>query len=176
MGAILMDYFRELTQAMADLAQNPKTLFVGQQVRFDGQRMHASFKDVPMERRIEMPVCEDFQLGFCAGLALSGFLPICVFPRMDFLIIAANQLVNHLDKFPLMFKPAPKVIIRTAVGATRPLDPGPQHTQNHVDALRMMLKTIPVIELFDEGSIASAYQEAHASDTSTIIVERMESY
>ena len=44
-----------------------------------------------------------------------------------------NQLVNHLDKLPL-WGWHPKVIIRTMVGQTTPLDAGPQHTQNHSDA------------------------------------------
>lgn len=171
-----MHYFSELAKAMGMLAQVPGTMFVGQQVRFDGQRMHASFADVPMEKRIEMPVCEDFQMGFCTGLALAGYLPVCVFPRMDFLIIAANQLVNHLDKFPFMMDHAPKVIIRTAIGAKAPLNPGHQHTQNHVDALRLTLKTIPVIELFDEEEIVDSYRWAMKETGSVILVERMEAY
>lgn len=105
-----MTYFQELTFAMSLLAEHPKTVFVGQGVRYDGQRMHASFQGVPMEKRIEFPVAEDFQMGFCTGLALEGYIPICVYPRMDFLLLALNQLVNHLDKIDGF---RPKVIIRS---------------------------------------------------------------
>src|SRR3990167_9571398 len=139
-----MSYFDEITKAMALLAQHPKTLFVGQAVRYDGQRAHATFKDVPMDRRIEMPVCEDFQMGFCTGLALEGYIPVCFFPRWDFAILAANQIVNHLDKIPLLGGFRPKVIIRTAVGASSPLDPGPQHTQDYTRQFADMCKTISV--------------------------------
>ena len=69
MGAIL-SYFDEITKAMTALARHPKTIFVGQAVKYGGQRAHATFANVPMEKRIEMPVCEDFQMGFCTGLAL----------------------------------------------------------------------------------------------------------
>lgn len=167
MGAVL-SYFDELTAAMTMLAKDERTLFVGQNMRYDGQRMHASFAGVPMERRIEMPVCEDMQMGFCTGLALEGYIPVCVFPRIDFMLLAANQLVNHLDKIQGF---QPKVIIRTAVGCTYPLNPGPQHTQDHVDAFGLMLKNIPVFE-FKPG----AYEDALEAGGSVVIVERMEHY
>jgi pyruvate/2-oxoglutarate/acetoin dehydrogenase E1 component len=163
-----LTYFDSLTRSMTKLAQHPKTLFVGQGVKYDGQRMHQSFSGVPMEKRIEMPVGEEFQAGFCLGLALEGFIPVCVYPRMDFMLLAANQLVNHLDKIQ-GFKP--KVIVRVAVGSTEPLNAGPQHTQDHTQAFRWMLKNTPVI-WFDE----KAYDEAMRMDGSVVVVERMEMY
>ena len=153
---------------MANLAQHPKTLFVGQNMRYDGQKMHASFCRVPMERRIEMPVCEDFQMGFCTGLSLQGYIPICCYPRIDFMLLAANQLVNHLDKM-IGFKP--RVIVRVAVGSTTPLNPGPQHTQDHTEAFTMMLKNIAVVE-FEPG----VYEDALNGSGSVVVVERMERY
>lgn len=169
------DYFGELTKAMTLLGEHPKTLFVGQAVKFDGQRAYASFAGVPEEKRIEMPVCEDFQMGFCAGLALEGYIPVSFYPRMDFLIIAANQLVNHLDKMPFMgWKP--KVIIRTAVGSNKPLDPGYQHTQNHVYALRHMLFKIRVVEVLNPKYILETYEAVLNGDDSVIVVEHMGLY
>jgi pyruvate/2-oxoglutarate/acetoin dehydrogenase E1 component len=173
---VFMTYSQELTNAMAILAEHPKTLFVGQAVRFDGQAAYATFKDVPMDKRIEMPVCEDFQMGFCTGLAMQGFIPVSFYPRFDFLIMALNHLVNHLDKIPLMGGFRPKVIIRTAVGRSTPLNPGPQHTQNHTTALNLMLRTVRVFELFDTAHILPAYRYALAAKHSTLLVEHMESY
>ena len=40
-------------------------------------------------------------MGISTGLALNGFIPDC-YPRFDFLILALNQLVNHLDKLDKM--------------------------------------------------------------------------
>jgi pyruvate/2-oxoglutarate/acetoin dehydrogenase E1 component len=175
MGAVL-NYQEELTKAMSLLAEHPKTLFVGQAVRYDGQRAHATFAGVPMEKRIEMPVCEDFQMGFCTGLALEGYMPICFFPRWDFAILACNQIVNHLDKIPLLGDFKPKVIIRTAVGANAPLNPGPQHTQNHTDAFRLMLRTIPIFELRSAEVVMPRYREALHRAIPSILVERMDRY
>ena len=160
---------------MAMLAADPRTIVVGQAVRFGGQRAHQTFHDVPMDRRIEMPVAEDFQAGFCTGLALEGYVPVSFFPRYDFLIVAANQVVNHLDKLPLMgWKP--KVIIRTAVGASFPLNPGPQHTQDHTSAFRRMLTTMSVINLHSADVVMTGYEAALHMPESCIVVEHMELY
>lgn len=161
---------------MAMLAEEENTLFIGQNVYYDGQSASHTFDGVPMERRIEMPVIEDFQLGFCIGLSLQGYLPLCFYPRMDFLILAMNQLVNHLDKIPMMGGFRPKVIIRVGVGSTKPLDVGPQHCQDHTEALRRMLKTVAVIDIMEEGDIMPAYRFALNHDASTIVVERMDRY
>ena len=160
---------------MAMLAKDERTLFVGQAVKYPGQAAFETFKHVPMERRIEMPVCEDFQVGFCTGLALDGYVPVSFFPRWDFLIIAANQIVNHLDKMPAMgFRP--KVIIRTAVGRTTPLNPGHQHTQNHTFAMRQMLTTVNVHEIYSAKYVVDTYEMALCGDRSCIVVEHMEKY
>ena len=170
MGDVLT-FKQAVTDAMTMLAQHPKALFVGQSVRYDGQAQFDTFSGVHMDKRIEMPVAEDFQLGFCTGLSLQGYLPICFYPRMDFLLLAANQLVNHLDKIPLMSGYRPKVIIRTVVGQIKPLNAGLQHTQDHTEALRLMLKSIRVDQIQHADEVMPAYQRALESDNSTIIVE-----
>ena len=85
------------------------------------------------KKKIEMPVFEDVQMGLSLGMALNGYVPISCFPRFDFLILACNQLLNHLDKIQKMSKNQflPKVIIRTSIGSKKPLDGGPQHTQDY---------------------------------------------
>ncbi len=171
-----MNYKEEITLAMAMLARHPKTLFVGQSVVYGGQAMFPTIVDVPKDMRIELPVVEEFQMGFCTGLALQGFIPICMFPRWDFVLLAANQLVNHLDKIPVMGDFRPKVIIRTAVGPMEPLNAGPQHTQDHTEAFKLMLKTIPVIELLKAEDVFDAYEAALERQGSTLLVEHMRLY
>jgi len=171
-----LTYKEALTAAMARLAEDPRTLFVGQTVVYGGQTMFPTFQDVPTDRRIELPVAEDFQMGFCTGLALEGFIPVSVYPRWDFLILAANQLVNHLDKLPLMGDFQPKVIIRTAVGPTVPLDAGPQHTQNHTEAFRLILKTVEVLEIRFAEQAIPCYEQALACKGSALVIEHLEKY
>lgn len=175
MDRILSAYLTELRAAMKRLSADPRTLFVGQAVAYGGQRAHETFADVPAERRIEMPVIEDFQIGFCHGLALEGYIPVSFFPRWDFLLIAANQLVNHLDKAPCRGW-QPKVIIRTAVGGNKPLDPGPQHTQDHSRAFSSMLHNIPVLQAHSAEVVAQVYDTAMRIPNSCIVVEHMGLY
>lgn len=175
-----MDYFETLIHAMNMLSKNEKTIVIGQSVLWDGHAIHKTLLDFPANRKIEMPVIEDTQLGFSIGLALEGFIPITIYPRWDFLILATNQIVNHLDKIPLvghgMLKP--KVIIRVGAASRLPLDPGPQHCQDHTAAFRCMLRTIEVIDLWHKDEILPAYDKALNRDDgrSTLIVEHADLY
>ena len=172
MGGVLT-YFQELTDAMTMLAKDERTLFIGKSVRYGGQRAHQTFSGVPMEKRIEMPVCEDFTVGFAIGLSLEGYIPIVFIPRWDFLILAANQILNHLDKIPMLGGFDPKVIIRTAVGAKTPLDPGPQHTQDYTNQFFEMCKRVHVVHV---SNPLGYYKDALDFGGSKIFVEFMERY
>lgn len=173
-----MIYKEELTKAMTMLAEHKDTIFLGQSVRYKGNAIFNTLDGVPMDKRIEMPVAEDMQLGISTGLSLVGFIPISIFPRMDFLICAMNQLVNHLDKIGELsrgiFKP--KVIIRTMVGSKTPMDAGLQHTGDYSRALIHALKNIPVLRLRYSSWIVPMYQEALSRDGSTILIEYGEKY
>ncbi len=164
-----------LTEAMLLLASQPSAVFVGQGVAFGGVATYRHLEGVPAEQRVEFPVAEEAQLGFCTGLALMGWLPVCVFPRIDFMLRAADQLVNHLDKLETMSRGdfCPKVIIRTRVGTRKPLDAGPQHTNDFSQAFRLMLTTVRVITVDLPERIISSYQEALTSTKSTLVVERL---
>ena len=101
MGIILMKklkYKKELIRSMSFLAKNKKTIFIGQSVNYSGNAIFNTLSHIPKNKKIELPVFEEVQLGLSTGLALNGFIPITCFPRFDFLILAMNQLVNHLDK------------------------------------------------------------------------------
>jgi len=166
-------YKDKIIEAMKWLGEQENTIFLGQSVKWPGTGLYHTIKDIPDEKKIELPVAEDMQMGMSTGLALGGYTPISIYPRFDFLILACNQLVNHLDKMDEMsdgqFKP--KVIIRTAVGSQKPLFPGPQHMQDHTIALDCMLENVNVIRLEKDVDILEAYQDAYNSEGSTILVE-----
>ena len=120
-----MSHFKTaVNAAMLMLAMDERTVFVGQSVRYDGAAIYHSLEGIPIHKRVEFPVVENLQLGYCTGLSLAGKLPICIYPRMDFMLLAMDALVNHLDKLPA-FGWKPKVIIRARVGQRKPLDAGP---------------------------------------------------
>src|SRR6185436_17053443 len=95
-----MKYFDELKRTMEWLAQQPKTMFVGQTVAGPGTFMFQTLRDVPKERALEMPINESFQMQFTIGMALAGYIPISVYPRQNFLLIATADMANMIDKIP----------------------------------------------------------------------------
>ncbi|MDP3881863.1 MAG: hypothetical protein Q8Q31_03215 [Nanoarchaeota archaeon] len=174
MGDQLNNYCTELKRAMEMLAQDERTVFLGQTVGFPGSRFtFKTLKDIPLERRIELPIMEEAQMGICTGLALGGYIPVSIYPRFDFVLLAANQLVNHLDKIHELSQGRlnPKVIMRTVVGSTIPFSPGAQHCQDYTEQFRTMLHNVDVVKLSTPEMIVPAYARALASNRSTLLVE-----
>jgi pyruvate/2-oxoglutarate/acetoin dehydrogenase E1 component len=166
-----MKYFDELKRSMDYLNMMSDTIFLGQAVEYAGTAMTNTLKDCDKSKLLEMPVIEESQMGFSIGLSLAGFTPISIYPRWNFLLLATNQLVNHLDKIPLYSDYRPKVIARTSIGSERPLHPQHQHVGDFTDAFKLMLKTVNVVRLDEPEQIYDEYQKAYESDRSTILVE-----
>ena len=170
-----MSYRTELIRSMKYLSRNKKVLFLGQSVKYSGNAIFNTLKEINNKKKIELPVFEDSQMGISTGLALNGFIPVSCYPRFDFLILALNQLVNHLDKLDKMSSKQlkAKVIIRTSIGSKNPLDGGPQHTQDHTQALKKMLTNIEVIKLKKTNQIFKAYKKAlnRRDNKSTLLIE-----
>ena len=145
------------------LAKKPNTIFLGQSVRYSGNAIYNTLIGVPNKKKLEMPVFEDAQMGMSIGLAMEGYIPITCYPRFDFLICAMNQLVNHLDKIRKMSRGEikPKVLIRTSIGSKRPLDGGPQHTQNYTDEMKKILSEVKVVFLKKPEIIFSSFKNAY---------------
>jgi len=157
------------------LARDPRVMFLGQAVACPGTAMSNTLKNVSRDKLLELPVAEEMQMGMTSGLALAGHVPVSIFPRWNFLLLAVNQVVNHLDKFPLMSNGGyrPKVIIRTGIGSVRPLHPQHQHVGDFTDAFRLMCQNIEVIRLEEPQDVFPAYQRAleREDGKSTIVVE-----
>ena len=162
-------YFDEMKAAMNMLAADPRTVFLYQNYG----RVGWTLVDVPEEKKIDLPVIEDAQMGFATGMSLAGFVPVSCYVRWPFMLLAANQIVNHLDKLEKMSHGGyvPKVIIRVGVGSTKPLDPGCQSTGDYTTAFELMLDHIPVVRLREPEDIVPAYAKALRSERSTILVE-----
>lgn len=162
-------YAEEMKRAMSLLANVPQTRFLYQNYG----RISWTLAHIPEEKKIELPVIEDVQMGIATGMALAGFLPVSCYVRWNFALLAANQLVNHLDKLEQMSNGGyrPKVIIRTGVGSTKPLYPGCQSDGDYTTAFRLMLTNIDVVKLSEPEDIVPAYEKALLSPKSTILVE-----
>jgi pyruvate/2-oxoglutarate/acetoin dehydrogenase E1 component len=168
-----MDYMGEIKKAMEWLGEKKDTIFIGQTVEYDGSPMYNSLLEIDKRKKIEFPVAENMQMGVSIGMAINDFVPISVFPRMDFLICATDQLVNHLNNCEEMSNGEwkPKIIIRTQIGNTKPLYPGVQHCGDYYMGLKKLCKNIEIIKLHKAENIVKEYKKAYRRKKSTILIE-----
>ena len=173
-------YFDELTRSMDYLGSKHDTIFMGQAVEYAGTAMTNTLRGVNKGKLLEIPVNEDMQMGMANGLALNGYVPVSIFPRWNFLLLATNQIVNHLDKISSFSNKEynPKVIIRTGIGSIRPMHPQHQHTGDYTEAFALMCPNIEIIKLDEPEKIYDAYFKAYHRDDgkSTILVENGDFY
>lgn len=171
------NYLNELKRASRFLGEKPDVIFVGQNAVYPGSMMCKTFADdVPLEKRIELPLFENTQMGISIGLALAGYIPVSLFIRPNFLLYTMGMLVNDLDKIAIMShgKAQPKVIIKTMNGSVRPLDPGVQHRGDLTDIFwGAHFKNIDVVRLDESNQVFEAYRHAYerTDGKSTILVE-----
>lgn len=116
-------------------ATDPKRIFgttIGLTERFGADRV------------FDTPVSENAMTGVGIGAALSGLIPVMCHQRVDFFLLAMEQLINNAAKWHYMFgsnSPVP-VTIRLVVG--RGWGQGPTHSQNihsmfsHVPGLKVV--------------------------------------
>ena len=157
------------------LANNEKTIFIGQAVEVPGTAMTNTLKGINRKKLLELPVAEEMQMGMTLGLGLQGLIPVSIYPRWNFLLLAINQLINHIDKIDIMSGGGyrPKLIIRTGIGSERPLHPQHQHVGDFTDAIRRMCTTIEVLRLEEPEDIFPSYEKAlkREDHRNTILVE-----
>lgn len=92
------------------------------------------------DRVFDMPVSENGMVGVCIGAAVAGMRPIMVHMRADFLLYAADQIINNAAKWHGMFGGNGgncPLVIRAVIG--RGWGQGLQHSQH----LEKMFAEIP---------------------------------
>lgn len=169
------EYHKTICNQMEKFAEDPKVLFLGQQVL--SEDFYDTLINIPQHSRREMPVAEDMQLGISIGLALQGFLPISIYQRMDFIPRAFDQLVNHLNLIKELSRELynPKVIIRTTIGSKAPLDVGLQHRKDLTEILKVAVN-FPVLKVTTPEEVNSAYDLARTIDSPICIIEVQDLY
>lgn len=134
------------------MAKDPKTLAIGQGLWspwYVGRSMDGLDTKFGKERVIDTPVSELATTGIAVGAALNGYRPIVIHPRMDFMILAADQIVNQAAKWRHMLGGgrSPSMVIRAIVN--RGGEQGAQHSQAlhswyaHIPGLRVVMPATP---------------------------------
>src|SRR3990167_11252206 len=87
--------------------------------------------------------------GVAVGASLTGYRPVMVHQRLDFFLLAMDQLVNAAAKWYYMFggQLSVPIVIRLIIG--RGWGQGPTHSQNlhawfaHIPGLKVVMPTSP---------------------------------
>ena len=108
-----------------------------------------SSKKFGKNRVFDTPASENAMTGIGIGMSLNGKIPIMVHQRLDFFLLAMDQLVNNASKWNIMFggKNRVPITIRLIIG--RGWGQGPTHSQNlqswfaHVPGLKVVAHLFP---------------------------------
>lgn len=169
-------YKDNITRAMFELAGCHKAKFIGYNTAC-GSRMYGTLEHMPLDQCIETPICENLMVGIGMGLSLEGFRAVVCFERHDFLLMALDAIINHLDKLPKLSGGQFNfpLIIRAIVGGTKPLDPGLQHIQEYTDIITKHTD-IKVFRLLNAKQVTSAYRQAMTTQRPVVMVEYKDLY
>jgi len=128
-----INYAQAIREAHAQLLENDPRVFVIGQGLWSPWYAGTSLKDLEKEfgrdRVIDSPVSENAVTGAAVGAALLGMRPIVFHPRMDFMLLAADPIVNQAANWSYMFsgKVSVPIVIRASIN--RGGEQGAQHSQ-----------------------------------------------
>src|SRR5947208_14843499 len=104
------------------------------------------------DRVFGTPLSEDAMTGAAVGMALAGLRPVHVHIRMDFLLLAMNQLLNVAAKSRYMYggRAGVPLVVRAMIGKS--WGQGAQHSQGlhgmfmHVPGIKVDARSTPYHE------------------------------
>jgi pyruvate/2-oxoglutarate/acetoin dehydrogenase E1 component len=148
-----LSYVEAIREATAlEMARDPSVVVFGLDVD-DPKAIQGTTRGLVEEfgppRVFGTPLSEDAMTGAAIGMALAGLRPIHVHIRMDFLMLAMNQLVNVAAKTRYMYGGQAKVplVVRSIIGKS--WGQGAQHSQGlysffmHVPGLKVVAPATP---------------------------------
>lgn len=152
MGRILK-YFQAINEAIdLCMARDPRIYIMGLGVP-DPKGIFGSTLGLQQKygshRVMDMPVSEAGMTGVAIGSALVGMRPIMTHQRIDFALVAVEQIVNQAAKWHYMFggQSCVPLIMRMIIG--RGWGQGPQHAQSlqswfaHIPGLKVVMPATP---------------------------------
>lgn len=118
------------------------------------------------ERVIDTPISEEVSTGIAAGAAMAGMRPFVIHPRMDFMLLAMDPLLNHIAAWDSMFGGRVKVPVTVRAIVNRGGEQAAQHSKSlqsffaHVPGMKVVMPATPydakgllVSALRDEGPV-----------------------
>lgn len=144
-------FVQAINEALHDaMAADPKVICYGLGVD-DPKAIFGSTKGLKNrfgpDRVFDMPTSENATTGIAIGAALNGIRPVMVHQRLDFFLLAMDQLVNNAAKWHYMFGGQCSVPITIRLILGRGWGQGPTHSQSlhawfsHVPGLKVVMPT-----------------------------------
>ena len=152
-----LSYKQSIANAMHDImARNENAVLLGQGVSDPTGIFGTTLGLIDKfgsKRVIDMPIMEEGMTGIAIGMALNGLYPVQTHIRVDFLVLAMNQLVNMAAKYRYTYGGDFEVpmLIRSVVG--RSWGQGPQHSQS----LQALFAHIPGLTVIMPSTAEDAY-------------------
>lgn len=151
--ARIIKYVEALNEAQdLCMAKDPKVFVFGLGVS-DPAAIFGStqnlYEKYGAKRVIDMPISENAMTGVALGAALAGMRPVMTHLRLEFALLAIDQIVNQAAKWHYMFggRASVPMVIRMIVG--RGWGQGAQHSQSlhswfaHVPGLKVIMPATP---------------------------------
>ena len=148
-----LDYGGAIREAMAQEMERDERVFVYGIGVPTWSSIFGTTKGLPEkfgpERCFDTPISEDAMTGFGLGAAIRGLRPIHVHIRVDFMILATNQLINMVSNYTYSTGGKLKVplVVRAVIG--RGWGQGAQHCKSlfsnftHIPGLKVIAPTTP---------------------------------
>ena len=140
-------YAQAMREAFAQLlASDPRVFVIGQGV-WSPWYAGTSLKDLDREfgrqRIIDSPVSENATTAAAIGAAIAGMRPIVFHPRMDFMLLAVDPIVNQAANWSYIFAGQVQVPVVIRASINRRGEQGAQHSQ----ALQAMFMHVPGLKV-----------------------------
>jgi pyruvate dehydrogenase E1 component alpha subunit len=159
-----------VTEAMTEIGK-ANSVFIGYNVKH-GNAM-GNLVNVSNNQKIETPVAENLMAGLAIGMSFEGFKPVVYYERHDFMLVAADAIINHANHIERISHGEYKcpVIFRTVVADSGPFYSGPTHSQNFTNGFMSMV-SFPIYTPNTGKEVLEAYKKALCSQRPSMIVER----
>ena len=129
----LLKYAQAISEAHDQLLDSdPNVLVIGQGLWspwYAGQSISELDKKYGKKRIIDTPVSENAVTAAAIGAAMSGMRPILFHPRMDFMLLATDPLVNQAANWSYLFAGQVSIPLTIRAAINRGGEQGAQHSQ-----------------------------------------------
>jgi acetoin:2,6-dichlorophenolindophenol oxidoreductase subunit beta len=146
-------YAQAIREAHAQLlARDERVFVIGQGLWspwYAGGSLEGLDREFGRDRMLDSPVSENAVTGLAVGAALAGLRPIVFHPRMDFMLLAADPIVNQAANWSYLFRGRRSVPLTVRAVINRKGEQGAQHSQAlhamfmHVPGLKVVMPATP---------------------------------